>query len=263
MDHLVCISTNVVVDLGAITPFFVVFRAREEIYDLLDSVCGARLLTVSYVRIGGSPRTCPTTSTPAAEDLDWIREVADQMENLLTRGTRSSGTGSGCGCDVERRRSVYGWVGPYLRGSGVATTSARDHPYSGYDQYDFDARGHGVGDCHDRYLVRVEEIKRRVSGSSSSAGEASRSGFITTTWQGGLPPKSEVYSNIESPSNHFKFVYDGILAEPGGRWYREGRGSNGELGYYIVEATGRSTPRQGAAPCYNIYQAYPEMIREP
>ena len=86
MDHLVCIGANVV-DLGAITPFFVVFRAREEIYDLLDSVCGARL-TVSYVRIGGVAQDVPDDFDARCRSvLVWIREVALQMENLLTRNS--------------------------------------------------------------------------------------------------------------------------------------------------------------------------------
>src|SRR5262249_24283266 len=86
LDHFIAIGTNVV-DLGAITPFFVVFRAREDIYDLLDACCGARL-TVSYVRIGGLANDVPADFEARVKKcLASVREVTDQTDKLLTRNS--------------------------------------------------------------------------------------------------------------------------------------------------------------------------------
>ena len=260
MDHLVCISTNVV-DLGAITPFFVVFRAREEIYDLLDSVCGARL-TVSYVRIGGVAQDVPDDfDARCRKTLDWIREVALQMENLLTRNAIFANRFKDVGVFSKEDALSYGWVGPCLRGSGIGYDIRKDHPYSGYDQYDFDVPVGTVGDCYDRYLVRVEEMKQSARIIEQALAKFPKGDFITQDRKVALPPKSEVYSNIESLMNHFKLVYDGIQAAPG-EVYGYVEGANGELGYYIV-SDGKKHPARVKVrpPCFNIYQAYPEMIK--
>ena len=137
----------------------------------------------------------------------------------------------------------------------------RDSPYSGYDQYDFDVPVGTVGDCYDRYLVRVEEIKQSARIIEQALAKLPKGDFITHDRKVALPPKSEVYSNIESLMNHFKLVYDGILAAPG-EVYGYVEGGNGELGYYIV-SDGKKYPTRVKVrpPCYNIYQAYPEMIK--
>ena len=105
----------------------------------------------------------------------------------------------------------YGWVGPCLRGSGVAYDVRKDHPYSGYEQYDFDVPVGTVGDCYDRYLVRMEEIHQSLRIIEQALAKLPQGPFIVDDKQVALPPKSEVYSNIEALMNHFKLVYDGIL----------------------------------------------------
>src|SRR5438046_6949409 len=86
MDHFVCIGANIV-DLGAITPFFYLFRVREEIYDLLDACCGARL-TVSYVRIGGLAADVPADFVPRCRDLiGRVNKYTDEVDALLTRNS--------------------------------------------------------------------------------------------------------------------------------------------------------------------------------
>ncbi len=260
MDHFVCITANVV-DLGAITPFFVVFRAREEIYDLLDSVCGARL-TVSYVRIGGVAQDVPDDfDARCRKTLDRIREVTEQMDKLLTRNIIFANRFRDVGVFSKEDALSYGWVGPCLRGSGIGYDIRKDHPYSGYDQYDFDVPVGTVGDCYDRYLVRVEEIKQSVRIIEQALSKLPKGHFITEDRKVALPPKSEVYSDIESLMNHFKLVYDGIVAAPG-EVYGYVEGANGELGYYIV-SDGKKHPARVKVrpPCFNIYQAYPQMIR--
>ncbi len=260
IDHFVAVSTNVV-DLGAITPFFVVFRAREEVYELLEACCGARL-TVSYVRIGGLAQDVPDDfEARCRRVMASIRDVTAQAEVLLTRNPIFANRFRDIGVLSAEDALDYGWVGPCLRGSGVAYDIRKDHPYSGYEQYDFDVPIGTVGDCYDRYLVRIEEIYQSLRIIEQALAKLPKGPVITDDKRVALPPKSEVYSNIEALMNHFKLVYEGILP-PRGEVYGYTEGANGELGYYIV-SDGQKTPwrLKVRPPCFNIYQAYPEMIK--
>jgi NADH:ubiquinone oxidoreductase subunit D len=260
MDHFVCIGANVV-DLGAITPFFVLFRAREVIYDLLEACCGARL-TVSYVRIGGLAQDVPETfDALCRKAIDSVRDVTDQAEKLLTRNIIFTNRFRDIGVMSADDALSYGWVGPCLRGSGVAYDVRKDHPYSGYEQYDFDVPVGTTGDCYDRYLVRMEEIRQSLRIIEQALAKLPAGPVIVDDRKVALPPKSEVYSNIEALMNHFKLVYDGILPPPG-EVYGYTEAANGELGFYVV-SDGRKCPWRVKVrpPCFNIYQAFPEMIK--
>ncbi len=260
IDHFVAVSTNVV-DLGAITPFFVVFRAREEVYELFEACCGARL-TVSYVRIGGLAQDVPDDfEARCRKAMASIREVTAQAEVLLTRNPIFANRFRDIGVLSAEDALDYGWVGPCLRGSGVAYDIRKDHPYSGYEQYDFDVPIGTVGDCYDRYLVRIEEIYQSLRIIEQALAKLPKGPVITDDKKVALPPKGDVYSNIEALMNHFKLVYEGILP-PKGEVYGYTEAANGELGYYIV-SDGQKNPwrLKVRPPCFNIYQAYPQMIR--
>ena len=260
MDHIICIGANVV-DLGAITPFFVMFRAREDIYDVLEACCGARL-TVSYVRIGGLAEDVPEDfEARCRRAMDSVREVLVQAERLLTRNIVFTKRFKDVGVMDRDNALSYGWVGPCLRGSGVAYDIRKDHPYSGYEQYDFDVPVGTVGDCYDRYLVRMEEMRQSLRIVEQALVKLPRGPVIVDDRRVALPPKAEVYSNIEALMNHFKLVYEGILA-PTGEVYGYTEAANGELGFYVV-SNGAKCPWRVKVrpPCFNIYQAFPEMIK--
>jgi NADH-quinone oxidoreductase subunit C/D len=260
MDHIIAVSTNVV-DLGAITPFFVMFRAREVIYELLEACCGARL-TVSYVRIGGLAQDVPDDfESRCRAAIASVRDVWMQGHELLTRNIIFQNRFKDVGVMSKEEALDWGWVGPCLRGSGVAYDIRKDQPYSGYEQYDFDVPIATTGDCFDRYLVRMEEILQSLRIIEQALAKLPKGPVITDDRKVALPPKSEVYSNIESLMNHFKLVYEGILP-PAGEVYGYTEGANGELGYYIV-SEGEKCPARVKVrpPCYNIYQAYPHMIK--
>ena len=260
MDHFICIGANVV-DLGAITPFFVLFRAREVIYDLLEACCGARL-TVSYVRIGGLAQDVPEDfDALCRKAIESVKDVTAQAERLLTRNIIFANRFRDVGVMSADDALSWGWVGPCLRGSGVAYDIRKDHPYSGYEQYDFDVPVGTLGDCYDRYLVRMEEIRQSLRIIEQVLAKLPAGAVIVDDKKVALPPKSEVYSNIEALMNHFKLIYDGILP-PAGEVYGYTEGANGELGYYVV-SDGRKFPWRVKVrpPCFNIYQAFPEMIK--
>ena len=260
MDHLIAVSTNVV-DLGAITPFFVMFRAREDIYELLEACCGARL-TVSYVRIGGVAQDVPDDfEARCRKAIASVRDVWQQGNDLLTRNVIFQRRFKDVGVMGMDEALAWGWVGPCLRGSGVAYDVRKDHPYSGYESYDFDVPVGTTGDCFDRYLVRMEEIQQSLRIIEQALAKLPKGPVITDDRKVALPPKSEVYSNIESLMNHFKLVYEGILPPPG-EVYGYTEGANGELGFYVVSDGSKHPWRvKVRPPCYNIYQAFPHMIK--
>jgi NADH-quinone oxidoreductase subunit C/D len=260
MDHFVCIGANIV-DLGAITPFFVLFRAREDVYDLLEACCGARL-TVSYVRIGGLAADVPDDFVERCRKvMASCLEVTNQTDKLLTRNSIFVRRFKDVGVMPAADALSWGWVGPCLRGSGVAYDIRKDHPYSGYEQYDFDVPVGTVGDCYDRYLVRMEEIRQSLRIIEQALAKLPGGPVIVDDKKVALPPKSEVYSTIEALMNHFKLVYEGILP-PKGEVYGYTEAANGELGYYVV-SDGRKYPWRVKVrpPCFNIYQAFPDMIK--
>jgi NADH dehydrogenase I D subunit len=260
MDHFVCFGANMV-DLGAITPFFVMFRGREAIYDLLEACCGARL-TVSYVRIGGLAQDVPEDFVPRCRSvMEMIREVTDAGDRLLTRNIIFVNRFRDVGALSAEDALSYGWVGPCLRASGIPYDIRKDHPYSGYEQYDFDVPIGEAGDSYDRYLVRLEEIRQSLRIIDQALQRLPGGPVIVSDKRVALPPKAEVYGTIEALMNHFKLIYEGILAPPG-EVYGYTEAANGELGFYIV-SDGKKCPYRVKVrpPCFNIYQAFPEMIK--
>ncbi len=260
MDHMVCISTNVV-DLGAITPYFVMFRAREAVYDLLEACCGARL-TVSYVRIGGLGSDVPEDFVDRCrQTLALCWSVLNDADQLLTRNTIVVKRFRDVGVMSKEDALSWGWVGPCLRGSGVAYDVRKDHPYSGYDQYDFDVPIGTTGDCFDRYLVRMEEMRQSLRIIEQALAKLPGGPVITDDRRVALPPKAGVYSNIEDLMNHFKLIMHGIRP-PAGEVYSYTEAANGELGFYVV-SDGDKVPRRVKVrpPSFNLYQSFPRMIR--
>ena len=217
---------------------------------------------MSYVRIGGLANDVPPDFVERVKKcVASIREYTNECDRLVTRNPIFAQRFRDVGALSADDALSYGWVGPCLRGSGVAYDVRKDHPYSGYEQYDFDVPVGTVGDCYDRYLVRLEEINQSLRIVEQAVAKLPAGDIIVQDKRVALPPKSKVYSNIESLMNHFKLVYEGILAPPG-EVYHYTEAANGELGYYIV-SDGRKYPWRVEVrpPSYNIYQAFPQMIK--
>ena len=149
-------------DIGAMTVFLYTFREREYIYDLCELICGARL-TTSYTRIGGLANDMPAEFVPMCRKfIDNLPKTIDEVDKLLTRNK----------IFIERNKDIavlsredainYGATGPILRGSGVEHDVRKANPYGGYENFQFDIPTGTVGDCMDRYLVRMEEIRQSI-----------------------------------------------------------------------------------------------------
>src|SRR6201998_2501548 len=220
-------------DVGAVTVFLLVFTEREKIYNLAEAVCGARF-TTSYTRVGGLSRDIPPTWLDQCQKFcDEFIPALNEIETLLTRNRIWVDRVRNLAVISKQDALDYGLSGPNLRGSGIEWDLRRKQPYLCYKDLEFDIPVGSVGDCYDRYLVRMEEIRQSLRIIEQALGKLPPGPVIVDDKRGAMPPKPEVYSTIEALMNHFKLVYEGILPPPG-EVYGYTEAANGELGYYIV-----------------------------
>src|SRR6266481_3145005 len=149
-------------DMGALTVFLLTFTEREKIYNLCESLTGARF-TTSYTRIGGLARDLPPGW--AEQCRKFLKEVVvniDETETLLTRNRIFVDRTQGVGVISKEDAIDYGLTGPNLRGSGVEHDLRKTQPYLIYNQLKFEVPAGSAGDCYDRYLVRLEEMRQSV-----------------------------------------------------------------------------------------------------
>jgi NADH-quinone oxidoreductase subunit D len=236
-------------DCGAMTVFLLTFTEREKIYNLCESLTGARF-TTSYTRIGGLARDLPPGWV--AQCRQFAREVVrtiDEVETLLTRNRIWVDRTKDLGVIPKEVAIDYGLSGPNLRGSGVEHDLRKAHPYLVYDQLQFDVPVGQVGDCYDRYLVRMEEMRQSVrllhqcldrlpGGPDNTAKEPINvaDGKIV------LPPKEKVLTKMEELIHQFMLVTQGVNAPPG-EIYFGAENPKGELGFYI-HSRGGGTPHR-------------------
>lgn len=258
MDHLVAIGTNVV-DLGALTNYWYTFNVREEMYDWVEMLCGARL-TTSYTRIGGVARDLPAnTKEYLPYTLKKMDRAIKDVTGLLRKNRIFLDRTRGIGAISAEDAIAYGFTGPCLRACGVPYDVRKAHPYYHYDEFDWDVPVGEAGDTFDRIFVRFEEMRQSAS-IIEQVLEKIPDGPITAAGIG-LPPRHEVYGSIEGLMRHFKIIMDGIRP-PAGEVYSYTEAANGELGFYIVSDGGPKPYRiKVRPPCYAIYQAYPELVR--
>ena len=258
-DHLICNSV-VGVDTGALTGFTYLFQEREKIYELYEEVCGARL-TTNIGRIGGFERDfSPEFHRKLKSFLIEFPKTFDQFDQLLSRNRIFMDRTKGVGPISAERAVDYGFVGPNLRAAGIDYDVRVMNPYASYQDFDFDIPVGVQGDTYDRFMVRQEEIRqslRIIHQAYNNLPEGSYKADIPEFY---LPPKEEVYHQMEALIYHFKIVM-GETEVPVGEVYHAVEGGNGELGYYLISDGGRTPYRlQFRIPCFIYYQAYPEMI---
>lgn len=237
-DHLTCTGASAM-ELGAFTPFLYFLKAREWLYELLEKVSGARL-THSYVRVGGVTKDLP----PGFHDdltlcLDKIEGVLVEVEAMLNTNKIFYDRMVGVGAMSKEEAIATGCVGPIARACGVDYDVRRDFPYSVYPELEFDVPLGTTGDCYDRFLVRVEEIKQSIRILRQCLVQIPEGPTMVDDPRVTLPPKAATYNTIESMIRHFKHIMDGIRVPPG-EGYTFVEGGNGELGFFVVaDGTGR------------------------
>ena len=262
-DHLICNSV-LAVDTGAATGFFYVMEYREAIYEIYEEVCGSRL-TTNIGRIGGFERNFNQIAfRKLRKFLKEYPIVLKEFENLTKRNR----------IFIDRTRDVaavtaedalnYSWSGPILRATGVDYDVRAMEPYSSYEDFEFEVPVGSNGDVYNRYLVRNEEMwqsLRLIEQALVKLEKEPSDIFHADVPDFYLPPKEDVYNNMEALIYHFKIVM-GEIPTPNTEVYHAVEGGNGELGFYLVNDGGRSPYRlHFRRPSFINYQMYADMSR--
>jgi NADH-quinone oxidoreductase subunit D len=247
-------------DLGAMTAFLYTFTEREKLYNLFELLTGARF-TTSYTRVGGQIRDLPPTFIPALQKFldDFIPQL-DEVDSLLTRNRIFVDRTKDVGVIPRDRAIAYALSGPNLRGSGVEHDLRRKHPYLDYDKYDFEVVVGTAGDCYDRYLVRVEEMRQSVRILRQVIEKLPAGAINLVDWKNMPPPKSRVMTKMEELIHHFIVVTEGLDAPPG-EIYFGAENPKGELGFYINSKGGGVPHRlKIRAPSFVNLSILPELL---
>ena len=234
--HLLWLGTTAI-DVGAFTPFLYSFQERERIYKLHESLTGARI-TTSATRVGGMMADLPEGWTEAlGEFLDTFPDTLAEVHQLLTRNQIHIGRTQGIGAINGADAINYGFTGPNLRAAGVDYDVRRDRPYYDYETYDFEVPVGQHGDCYDRYLVRMEEMRQSVRLLDQCLAKLPGGPVNVDDGKIILPDKQKVLSSMEELIHQFMLVTQGQDA-PAGEVYFGAENPKGELGFYIFSKGG-------------------------
>jgi NADH-quinone oxidoreductase subunit D len=259
LNHLLNIGTHAL-DIGAMAMVLYTFREREDLLDVYEAVSGARL-HAAYYRPGGVYRDLPdsmpqyeVSKWKSAADvarlneprqgslLDFLEDftdrfpaILDEYETLLTENRIWKQRTVGVGVVSPERALQLGFTGPMLRGSGIEWDLRKKMPYEVYDRVDFDIAVGTNGDCYDRYLVRMEEMRQanRIVRQCIDWLRSNPGPVISDNHKVAPPKREAMKSNMEELIHHFKLFSEGIHVPPG-EVYAGIEHPKGEFGVYAI-----------------------------
>src|ERR671938_113316 len=239
-SHLMFVG-SIALDLGASSPFLYCWREREKILDFFEGMSGARMMT-SFIRPGGLARDIPSEIVANMSTvIDAMPGYIDSYEELLTGNPIFRERTEGVGVLPAEDALALACTGPILRGSGVALDLRKANPYCGYEQYGFAVPTGTVGDCYDRYLVRVAEMRESIKICGQALDRLPDGPVQTSDRKVMPPPKVELAKSMEAVIHHFKLWTEGIRP-PAGEAYVGIESPRGEIGFYVVsDGSGRPT----------------------
>ncbi|SFW31368.1 NADH-quinone oxidoreductase subunit D [Luteibacter sp. UNCMF366Tsu5.1] len=259
LNHLMWVGSNAL-DLGAMAVFLYAFREREELMDVYEAVSGARM-HATYYRPGGVYRDLPEQMSKYRESpwhkggdlkrlnawregsmLDYLTEFTndfparvDEYEALLTNNRIWKQRTVGIGVVSPEQAQAWGMTGAMLRGSGIAWDLRKKQPYAMYDKMDFDIPVGVNGDCYDRYLVRIEEMRQsnRIIQQCVAWLKANPGPVMARNYKVVPPSREEMKNDMEALIHHFKLFTEGYGVPPG-ETYAAVEAPKGEFGCYLV-----------------------------
>jgi NADH-quinone oxidoreductase subunit D len=287
LNHLLWLGAHAL-DVGAMTVFLYAFREREDLMDCYEAVSGARM-HAAYYRPGGvyrdlpekMPQYLPSTVKNAADIkrlnenrqgslLDFIEDFTrrfpgyiDDYETLLTDNRIWKQRTVGIGVVTPERAQALGFTGPMLRGSGVQWDLRKKQPYEVYDRMDFDIPIGTQGDCYDRYLIRIQEMREcnRIIQQCIDWLRGNPGPVITSNHKVAPPTRVEMKESMEELIHHFKLFSEGFHVPPG-EVYAAVEHPKGEFGIFLV-SDGANKPwrMKIRAPGFAHLAAMDEMAR--
>jgi len=259
LNHVFWIGAHAL-DIGAMTVFLYAFREREDLFDIYEAATGARM-HATYYRPGGVYRDLPDTMPQylpsklrSAADLERLNanrqgslldfiwdfterfpKHVDEYETLLTDNRIWKQRTVGIGVVTPERALQLGFTGPMLRGSGVEWDLRKKQPYEVYDRLDFDIPVGVNGDCYDRYLVRMEEMRQanRIIRQCVEWLRRNPGPVMTDDHKVAPPSREEMKADMEALIHHFKLFTEGYCI-PAGETYAAIEHPKGEFGVYLI-----------------------------
>ncbi len=260
LNHLLNVTT-LGLDVGAMTPFFWGFEEREKLMEFYERVSGARL-HAAYFRPGGVAQDMPAG---LADDIyvfaNEFPKVIASIEDLLTENRIFKQRTVDIGVVSAEQAFDWGFTGPNLRASGVAWDLRRSQPYDAYERMDFAVPVGKRGDCYDRYLMRIEEMRQSLRIIKQSLDEMPDGPVKVQDNKISPPRRSEMKRSMEALIHHFKLYTEGYHV-PAGETYTASEAPKGEFGVYLV-ADGSNMPYRCKirAPGFAFLQALDFMSK--
>ncbi|MCR8546268.1 NADH-quinone oxidoreductase subunit D [Salipiger sp. P9] len=263
LNHLLNVTTQAM-DVGALTPPLWGFEEREKLMIFYERACGARL-HAAYFRPGGVHQDLP----PELLDdiMDWcgtFPELLDDIDGLLTENRIFKQRNADIGIVSEEDIQEHGYSGVMVRGSGLAWDLRRAQPYECYDEFEFQIPVGKNGDCYDRYLVRMAEMRESVKIMKQAIEKLrlpENQGDVLARGKLTPPKRSEMKTSMEALIHHFKLYTEGFHV-PAGEVYAAVEAPKGEFGVYLV-ADGSNKPYRAKirAPGYLHLQSMDHICK--
>ncbi len=260
LNHIMNIASYAM-DVGAMTPFLWTFEEREKIMAFYDDVCGARM-HANYIRPGGVALDLPAGLTQRISDwADKYPKIIDDLETLLTENRIFKQRTVDIGIVSEAEALAWGFTGPNLRASGVPWDLRKSQPYDGYDQMEFSIPVGKHGDCYDRYLVRVLEMRESVRIIRQCLDKMPSGPVKVNDRKIVAPPRAEMKTSMEALIHHFKLYTEGFKV-PAGEVYAATEAPKGEFSVYLVsDGTNRPYRCRIRAPGFLHLAGMDAMLR--
>ena len=232
LNHLLNVTTYAL-DVGAITPALWGFEEREKLMSFYEAASGARL-HANYFRPGGVSKDLPAgMEHDIAEWALTFPKFIDDLEGLLTNNRIWKQRTVDIGTMTAEEALAWGFTGPCIRASGVAWDLRRSQPYEMYDHVKFDIPVGRNGDCYDRYLIRIAEMRESVKIITQSLEQMKPGPVKTSDHKIVAPPRAEMKRSMEALIHHFKLYTEGFHV-PAGATYTAVESPKGEFGVYLV-----------------------------
>ena len=260
LSHILNITTQAL-DVGALTPSLWGFEEREKLMVFYERVSGSRL-HANYFRPGGVHIDLPTgLADDIYEFCETFPDVINDLETLLTDNRIFKQRNVDIGIVSKQEALDHGFSGVMLRGSGVPWDLRKSNPYECYNEFDFKIPVGKNGDCYDRYLCRIEEMKESISIMKQALQKIPEGPVMTADTKVGPPKRKEMKMSMEALINHFKLYTEGYHV-PKGEVYAAVEAPKGEFGVYLV-SDGSNKPYRCKikAPGFTHLQAMNYMIK--
>ncbi|MBS0272194.1 MAG: NADH-quinone oxidoreductase subunit D [Proteobacteria bacterium] len=260
LNHLLNITT-MAIDVGAMTPLLWGFEEREILMGFYERVSGARM-HANYFRPGGVHKDLPPGLTEdIAAFATRFPQVIDDIEKMLTENRIFKQRTVNIGVVSAEQALDWGFSGPMLRASNVAWDLRRNQPYEVYEHMDFLIPVGKNGDCYDRYLVRMEEMRQSVRIIKQCLEQMPEGPIKVKDYKVVPPPRAEMKKSMEALIHHFKLFTEGYHV-PKGETYTAVEAPKGEFGVYLV-SDGSNKPYRCKirAPSFAFLQAFDLMVK--